>query len=292
MRFPLRATLLALVIIAVIITFEACSGGRPALLGPDYEYEEDLTLSLDGSATLAVNASVQALAALHGLHLTADPKSRADVVKSEARAAFTSPYSEVTGVSVWTKYGRRFVGVRLRVPDVRQLPKATPFAWSVYDLHEEGALAIYRQTVTGPLGTSGPNRAQATVGQGSPDPNAGWRGDELIAFRLHLPARIRFHNSRDFRTGADRHVGRGNILTWEQTLRDRLDGKPIAWSGDHRPGVMEAHMDRESILYRTLWLFGIAFAAAIGVLAGLIWLTVRRGVRTDPTDPASSGRPH
>ncbi|HEX4567938.1 MAG TPA: hypothetical protein VH138_14980 [Vicinamibacterales bacterium] len=276
MRFPLRATLLALVIIA-IITFEACSGGRPALLGPDYEYEEDLTLSLDGSATLTVNASMQALAALHGLHLNADPRSRADVLKSEARAAFTSPYSEVTGVSVWTRDGRRFVGVRLRVPDVRQLSKATPFAWSAYDLHEEGDLAIYRQTVTG---------------KGSPDPNAGWRGDELIAFRLRLPARIRFHNSRDFRTGAVRDVGRGNILTWEQTLRDRLDGKPIAWSGDHRPGVMEAHMDRESILYRTLWLFGIAFTAAIVVLAGLIWLTIRRGVRTDPTDPASSGRPH
>lgn len=266
MRFPLRATVLALAIIAVIITFEACSGGRPALLGPDYEYEEDLTLSLDGSATLAVNASVQALAALHGLHLNADTRSRADVLKSEARAAFTSPSSEVTGVSVWTKHGRRFVGVRLRVPDVRQLSKAPPFAWSVYDLHEDGDLAIYRQTVTG---------------KGSADPNAGWRGDELIAFRLHLPARIRFHNSRDFRTGGVRDIGRGNILTWEQTLRDRLDGKPIAWSGDHRPGVMEAHMDRQSILHRTLWLFGIAFAAAILVLAGLIWLTVRRGVRTD-----------
>jgi hypothetical protein len=277
MRFPLRATPLALVILAVIVTFEACSGGGPALLGPGYEYEEDLALRLDGSATLTVNASVQALAALHGLHLDSDPRSRADVLKSEARAAFTSPYSEVTGVSVWTKSGRRFVGVRLRVPDVRQLSKAAPFAWSAYDLHEEGDLAIYRQTVTG---------------KGSSDPDAGWRGDELIAFRLHLPARIRFHNSRDFRTGAVRDIGRGNILTWEQTLRDRLAGKPIAWSGDHRAGVMEAHMDRESILYRTLWLFGIAFAAAIVVIAGLIWLTVRRGVRTDPTDPGSSGRPH
>ena len=36
-------------------------------------------------------------------------------------------------------------------------------------------------------------------------------------------------------------------------------------------------MDRQSILYRTLWLFGIAFAAALLVIAGLIWLTMRRG---------------
>ena len=258
MRFRLRATLLAL----VMTTCAACSGGRPALLAPDYEYEEDLTLSLDGSATLTVNASLPALAALHGIHLNADSRSRADVLKEDARAAFSSPYAKVSGVSVWTRRGRRFVGVRLRIPDVRQLSKARPFAWATYDLHEEGDQAIYRQTVTG---------------TGTPDPNAGWRGDELIAFRLHLPARIRFHNSRNFRTGAVRDVGRGNILTWEQTLRDRLDGKPIAWSGDHQPGVMEAHMDRESILYRTLWLFAIGFAAAIVVLAGLIWLTVRRG---------------
>ena len=272
MRFRLRAMQLAL----AIVVLAACSGERPALLAPDYEYEEDLTLSLDGSATLVVNASVPALAALHDIRLDPDPRSRTDALKNDARAAFMSPYAEVTGVSVWTRRNRRFVGVRLRVPDVRQLSKAKPFAWSVYDLHEEGDLAIFRQIVTG---------------AGTPDPNAGWRGDELIAFRLHLPARIRFHNSRDFRTGAVRDIGRGNILTWEQTLRDRLEGKPIAWSGDHRPGVMEAHMDRESILYRTLWLFAIAFTAAIVVLAGLIWFTVRRGRPTEPAGPGSSDLP-
>jgi len=261
MRFRPRAALLAFVITA-LIAVATCGGGRPALLGPDYEYEEDLTLSLDGSATLTVNASVPALAVLRGIHLNTDPKSRADVLKNEARAAYTSPYSHVTSVSVWSRYGRRFVGVRMRVSDVRQLSKAAPFAWSTYDLYEENDQAIYRQTVTG---------------KGTPDPNAGWRGDELIAFRLHLPARIRFHNSRDYRTGAVRDVGRGNILIWEQTLRDRVDGKPVAWSADHQPGVMEAHMDRQSILYRTLWLFAIAFVAALVVLAGLIWLTVRRG---------------
>lgn len=272
-----RATLLALAITAVVVVaFEACSGARPALLAPDYEYEEDLTLRLDGSATLVVNASIPALAALHGIRLNGDPKTRADVLKNEARSAFTTPYSEVTSVSVWTRRGRRFVGVHLRIPDVRALSKAAPFAWSAYDLHEEGDQAIYRHTVTA---------------KGTPDPAAGWRGDELIAFRLHLPARIRFHNSRDYRTNAVRDVGRGNILTWEQTLRDRIDGKPIAWSGDHQPGVMEAHMDRESILYRTLWLFAIAFGAAIVVLAALIWWTMRRDVRTDPTDPASSSHP-
>ena len=259
MRFRMRAARLALAITAAVA---ACSGGRPAVFAPDYEYEEDLTLSLDGSGTLAVNASVPALAALRGIHLDADPRARVDVLKDQARAAYTSPYAEVSGVSVWNRYGRRFIGVRLNVPDVRALSKAAPFSWSTYELNEDGNEEAFRQTL---------------AGKGTPEPSAGWKGDEIVAFRLHLPARIRFHNSRDLRTGEARGIGRGNILTWEQTLRDRIDGKPIAWSSEHRPGVMEARMDRQSILYRTLWLFAIAFGAAIVVLAALIWWTVSRG---------------
>jgi hypothetical protein len=36
-------------------------------------------------------------------------------------------------------------------------------------------------------------------------------------------------------------------------------------------------MDSQSILHRTLWLFAGAFAAAVAVLALLIWLTMRKG---------------
>jgi hypothetical protein len=110
-----------------------------------------------------------------------------------------------------------------------------------------------------------------------------WRGDELVAFRLHLPARIRFQNSRYLDGGASRPASRGNIVTWEQRLHQRLEGKPIAYAEDKTPDVMEVRMDRESILYRTLWLFGIAFGAALLVLATLIWLTVRKG-RDEATD--------
>ena len=45
-------------------------------------------------------------------------------------------------------------------------------------------------------------------------------------------------------------------------------------------------MDRQSILHRTLWLFTIAFGAAIAVLAGLIWLTMRHGA-PEATDGAA-----
>jgi hypothetical protein len=45
---------------------------------------------------------------------------------------------------------------------------------------------------------------------------------------------------------------------------------------------MEVRMDNQSILYRTLWLFAAAFAAAMVVLVALIWWTVRRGKVTTP----------
>jgi hypothetical protein len=40
---------------------------------------------------------------------------------------------------------------------------------------------------------------------------------------------------------------------------------------------MDVIMGTASILYQTLGLFAGAFAAAVAVLGGLIWLTVRRG---------------
>jgi hypothetical protein len=40
---------------------------------------------------------------------------------------------------------------------------------------------------------------------------------------------------------------------------------------------MAIEMEKTSILYTTLWLFGGAFAAAVLLLVTLIWLTIRRG---------------
>jgi hypothetical protein len=264
MQFRTRARLLAIFITAVLA---GCSGGvgRLSILGPQYEYEEDLTLSLDGSATLIVNASLPAIAALRGLPVGLDPKVR-DTTK--LRELYSTPYSQVVRISTWTRSGRRFVGIRLNVPDVRQLSKAAPFSWGRYELKQEGDQTIFREFI----GPSAFRPGSLT--------NVGWKGNELVAFRLHLPSRIREHNSRDVFTNEPRGVQRGNILTWEQMLADRLEGKPVAW--DHGvPGIIAVRMDSQSILYRTLWLFGVAFAAAVLVLAGLIWLTMRRGRRAD-----------
>ena len=59
-----------------------------------------------------------------------------------------------------------------------------------------------------------------------------------------------------------KRVERGNILIWEQPLHDRLASVPVH---------MSVRLDNQSILYRTLWIFGSAFAAAMALLAALIW---------------------
>jgi hypothetical protein len=259
MLFRMRAAVLA---VLMAFAVARCGGRAPAIFGPQYEYEEDLTLSLDGSATMIVNASIPALVVLRGLSLSTDPAARVD--RDRVRALYTSPEAQVTRVSTWTRAKRHYVGITLRVADIRALPKAPPFSWSTYDLHQENGLTIFKQT----LGAS-------AFKPGSM-PNVGWTGSELVAFRLHLPSRIEYQNSRTLDTDRPRPASRGNILTWEQHLADRLDNKPIAWESGV-PGVMAVRMDSQSILYRTLWLFGLAFLAAVAVLALLIWLTMRRG---------------
>jgi hypothetical protein len=256
-----RAALVAFVLAALVT---ACNGSRGPL-GPDYEYEEDLTLSLNGSATLIVNASIPALVALRGLPLSTDLQARGDQQKKQIEELYAAPGTTIGRIATWTRRGRRFVGIHLAVADIRALPKSPPFAWASYDLHEEGEQVIFRHALS----------ARGTAAAAAP--RAGWQGDEIIAFRVHLPARIRYHNARDVNTNQPRAPARGNILTWEQRLADRLAGKPIAYAADKTPDVMEVRTDRQSILYRTLWLFGIAFLAALLSIGGLIWLAIRKG---------------
>jgi hypothetical protein len=44
-------------------------------------------------------------------------------------------------------------------------------------------------------------------------------------------------------------------------------------------------MEGQSILYRTLWLFGGAFAAAVLLIGFLVWLTMRKGAKEVASTP-------
>ncbi len=241
-----RRTIVVGCLLLAALSSAGCRSGGGGGLVKQYEYEEEIYLALDGSATIYVNASVPALAALRGLDLDTRPNARLD--RSRVRELYSTPVTEVVRVSTWRRLGRRFVQVRMKVADVRSLSEAAPFAWSAYRLDVKDNLAVYRQV----LGAS----------QERPVGNVGWKGQELVAIRLHLPARIRYHNA-----GAG-NLRRGNILVWEQPLSARLAGQPLE---------IEARMDQQSILSSTLILFAASGALALGVLALLVYWVVTRG---------------
>ena len=149
-----------------------CSGGGPGGIFKQYEYEEEMYLSLDGSATLYVNSSIAALNALRGTSFDASPSARVD--RNAVRAYFSTPATHVVRVSESRRSGRRFVHVRMDVSDVRLLHASPPFAWSTYSFEQHGNQFVYKQRVGSAAGSDG----------GA----VGWKGNELTAFRMHLPS--------------------------------------------------------------------------------------------------------
>jgi len=249
------ATLAACLLAAAIAT--ACSNP----LGPQYEYEEQLYLSVDGSAEVVVDSSLAALVALRAAPIAASAFEAVD--RDEIRRAYEAAKCPVDTVGrLWRRSGRRFVQIRISTDNVRTLSACGLLSWSTYALTTTDAGLRYQQSV-----------GAATAGDPGP---VNWDGGELVAFKLHLPSRIRSHSVK-LLDGTNGTVERGNILTWEQTLSDRRAGKPIEMSVD---------MDATSILNTTLWLFGGAFAAAVLVLVMAIWLTIRKGRKgIRPTQP-------
>lgn len=234
----------AVALLAVLL-LSACGGGG---LFKAYEYEEEMYLSLDGTATLYVNSSVPALNALRGSQFDVDPRKQPD--REAVRAFFETPQARVTRVTFSRRSNRRYIHVRFDVPNIEALGSAAPFAWSTYSFKRDGELYYYKQNV-----------GAAT---GAPVGDVGWDEDEIIAFRMHLPSKIAYHNA-----GAG-NPGRGNILTWEQSLSERLRGAPL---------MLDARIETQSILYRTIALFGATFVVVALLFVVIIWRVLRRGSR-------------
>jgi len=228
----------------VVAALAAAGCGRGLLR--QFEYDEDVYLALDGTATVYVNGSLSSFVALRGADFDVNPAARFD--KDRIAAFFESPGVRVVRVTSSRRQGRRFAHVRLEVADIRKLPQARAFSWATIRFDRMDTLYRFRED----LGAS----ANKTVG------NVGWKGTELVGFRMHLPSKIAYHNA-----GAD-NLLRGNILAWEQTLSERLAGQPLE---------MEARMEPTTILYHTLWLFLGSMSAAFVALALIVWFVAKKG---------------
>ena len=69
----------ALGLVALTVVAVVAAASCRSMLSRKYEYDEDVYLALDGSATVYVNASVPALVALRGFDLDVDPRARLDL---------------------------------------------------------------------------------------------------------------------------------------------------------------------------------------------------------------------
>ncbi len=215
----------------------ACSGG----FFQEYEYEEELYLEVDGSATLYVNSSLAALNTLRGTTFEIAPDG--SLPASDLDEYFTSSATRVTRITDSERNGRLYAHLRIDVDDIRRLDETTPFEWSTYKFEPDGELLRFEQTV-------------GAIRRGAASTE--WEGNETVAFRVHAPSRIRFHNA------GEGNLRRGNILVWEQPLSARLEGAPIE---------MDIRMEQASILNQTLWLFGLSLlAVAAGFAVLLTWL--------------------
>ena len=229
-------------------------------LGRQYEYDEQTYLSVDGSAVVVVNSSLPALVALRGAAV--DPGAEGSADREGIRRLYENAGCTVNKVGrFWYRSSRRFVQIEVEASNLSALSKCSLLSWSTYGMakeddpaeDDEGPALRYRQSV------------RASV---AGDPGAvNWDGSELVAFKLHVPSRIRWQNVKRL-DGSNGTTERGNILTWEQRLADRRAGQPVD---------MHVVMDQTSILYTTIWLFAGAFSAAVIVLGTAIFLTVRRG---------------
>ena len=234
---------------ALLLLLQLASLACGNVIARKYEYEEDVFLALDGSAVIYVNGSVPALVALRGAKLPLDPRARLD--RMAVRDFFTTPVTDVESVTTSRREGRRYVHVRVAVADVRRLGEAPPFAWSKYRYLEGDDRFEYGQEMR--------ESANQPVG------DAGWNGDELMAVRLHLPSRVDYHNS------PERTIRRGNIIVWEQLLADRIKGTPL---------IVEARMEKESILFRTLALFAGMAVLVVFTFVAVIWYVRSRAPKT------------
>jgi hypothetical protein len=161
------------------------------------------------------------------------------------RDIYNTPVSSVASVTTSRREGRRYVHLRIEVGDIRRLGEAAPFAWSTYR-YLEGDTFEFAQHM----------QASAAKEVGS----VGWDGDELIAVRLHLPSKVTDNNSPS-------PIARGNILVWEQPLQERIKGTPLE---------VQARMEKDSILFRTLALFGAMGVLVVFTFIGAIWFVKSR----------------
>ena len=148
---------------------------EPASSSSSTSTKRTSTLSLDGSAIVYVNSSVAALDALRGAPF--DTASNAAIDRDAVRAWFTTPVTHVT---------RRPDAVSPQRPALRSRQAGCRRCAELVAGCAVGLVDLLVRQGWRSLRLS-PGRGRASRQRGG---DAGWTGDEIVAFRLHLPSNV------------------------------------------------------------------------------------------------------
>ncbi|HXV61892.1 MAG TPA: hypothetical protein VEK15_14440 [Vicinamibacteria bacterium] len=160
-----------------------------------YEYEEDVTLEVDGSGRIRISGSAPMFHALLGIE---DPSTEA------LEEFFNSAQVEIESIRRTERGGRSFFHVRMIFASWNDVCRHRAF-------RDRGCSLVFGasdRVLT--LALPRPRGGPAT----SVDPGA------TLGFRFHFPSTVLEHN-------APRGVERGNILGWRRTWSAHRDGPPL-----------------------------------------------------------------
>jgi hypothetical protein len=212
-----------------------------------YEYEHEFWLRVDGSGAVNVTGRPALWTAFKGLGNPRDPETTA--TREAARSLFERSGLQVKRVTLTRREGRPYLFVSAEFEDVNRLSGTPAFPDLRIVMRREQDRLIVEGTWA---------RPKDGLDVGARD------RDGLMAVRFHLPSKVYGHKN-----AAD-GVERGNILGWRQEVAQGLDGRGLDFG---------AEMDERSILLSTVVLFASAIAIAVLLLAGALWVVMRRGRR-------------
>jgi hypothetical protein len=212
-----------------------------------YEYEHEFWLRVDGSGQVFVTGQPALWKAFKGVGR--GEGAAATVTTDAVRELFTRSGLRVKRVTLTHRDGRAYVFVSADFADVSRLSTTPAFPDLDVRLVSDGERLRLEGT------WKRPPQTQAVVS----DPSG------LMAVRFHLPSKVYEHKN------AAAGVERGNIVAWRQELTAALRGEPLHFG---------AVMDRRSILWSTVGLFGTAIGTAVVLLLGALYWVHRKGRRT------------
>ena len=226
--------------VSALFLLSACSVNP---LSRRYEYEEEIYVNLDGSATVYVNAAVPALVALRGVDLPLDASARLD--RNDVRAIFeTAGQRACANVST-----SRRDGPTLR-PRARRGPRHPPPERG--GDHSPGPLRALRRQRRGRV-----HAAVGACGRAGRRATSAGPASELVAFRLHLPSRVTFPQFPLEASPAWQH--------------HRLGAAARGAPRGHAASTSTSQMDSDSILASTLLLFGAMIVLVVIAFSVFIW---------------------